>query len=63
MLMISKSKAISIAKAQMPSKGYKVDSAVLEGEVWYVGLSKKGRGFEVEIDAVTGKVIGGGGGA
>lgn len=61
--MISKEKAISIAKAQMPSKGYKVDNAVLKKNVWYIGLSKKGRGFEVEIDARSGKVIGGGGGA
>ena len=60
--MISKKKAISIAKKQMPSKGYKVDNVVLENKVWYVGLSKKDKGFEVEIDAITGKVIGGGGG-
>lgn len=61
--MISKEKAISIAKGQMPSSGYKVDSAVLSDGVWYVGLSKNGRGFEVEIDANSGRVIGGGGGA
>lgn len=62
-IMISKEKAIKIAKSKMPSKGYKVDNAVLKGGVWYVGLSKNGKGFEVEIDANTGKVIGGGGGA
>jgi len=61
--MISKEKAISIAKKQMPSKGYHVDRAVLKNKVWYIGLSKNGHGFEVEIDANTGKVIGGGGGA
>lgn len=60
--MISKQEAINIAKKQMPSKGYHVNNVVLEGNVWYVGLSKNGRGFEVEIDARTGKVIGGGGG-
>ena len=32
--MISKEKAISIAKAQMPSEGYKVDNAVLDGNVF-----------------------------
>ena len=60
--MISKSEAISIARAQMPESGYKVDNAVLSDGVWYIGLSKNGRGFEVEIDANTGRVIGGGGG-
>lgn len=60
--MITKEKAIQIAKSQMPEKGYKVDGVVLKKSVWYIGLSKGGRGFEVEIDAVTGKVIGGGGG-
>ena len=62
-IMISRNKAISIAKSQMPESGYSVDSAVLDGGVWYVGLSKNGRGFEVEIDANSGRVIGGGGGA
>lgn len=61
--MISKEKAISIAKKQMPSKGYKVDDAVLKNNVWYIGLSKGKYGFEVEIDGKTGRVIGGGGGA
>ena len=61
--MISKEKAIKIAKAQMPEKGFKVDNSVLKNNVWYIGLSKKRMGFEVEIDAKTGKVIGGGGGA
>lgn len=60
--MISKDKAISIAKNAMPEKGYSVDNAVLKNNVWYIGLSKNGRGFEVEIDANTGKIIGGGGG-
>ena len=60
--MISKERAISIAKAQMPSNGYKVDNAVLDGNIWCIGLSKNGRGCEVEIDARTGKVVGGGGG-
>ena len=60
--MISKERAISIAKAQMPSSGYKVDNAVLDGNIWCIGLSKNGHGFEVEIDAQTGKVVGGGGG-
>lgn len=61
--MISKEKAISIAKKQMPEKGFKVNNAVLKKKVWYIGLSKKNMGFEVEIDAETGRVIGGGGGA
>lgn len=61
--MISRDKAIQIAKAQMPESGYKVDNAVLKGNVWYVGLSKNGRGFQVEIDANTGKIVGGAGGA
>lgn len=60
--MISKEQAISIARSQMPESGYKVDNAVLKGKVWYIGLSKNGRGFEVEIDANTGRIIGGGGG-
>ena len=60
--MISRNEAISIAKSRMPSSDYHVDNAVLKGKVWYVGLSKGGRGFEVEIDANTGRVIGGGGG-
>lgn len=59
--MISREEAIRIAKKQMPSKDYKVDNIVLRDKVWYIGLSKNGRGFEVEIDARTGKVIGGGG--
>ena len=61
--MISKEKAISIAKSRMPESGFKVTNAVLSDGVWYIGLSKNGRGFEVEIDANTGRVIGGGGGA
>lgn len=60
--MINKHEAIEIAKKQMPSKGYKVDDIILENNVWYVGLSKKRSGFEVEIDAKNGKVISGGGG-
>lgn len=60
--MISKEKAISIAKNAMPEKGYRVDNAILKKHVWYIGLSKNGRGFEVEINADTGKIIGGGGG-
>lgn len=61
--MISREKAISIAKSAMPESGYKVDNAVLQGNIWCIGLSKNGRGFEVEIDANTGKIVGGGGGA
>lgn len=61
--MISKQEVINIAKKQMPSSGYHVDKAVLSDGVWYIGLSKNGRGFEVEIDANTGRVMGGGGGA
>ena len=60
--MISKDKAIGIAKSAMPESGYRVDNAVLKDKVWYIGLSKNGRGFQVEIDANTGKIIGGGGG-
>lgn len=61
--MITKEQAIKIAKSQMPSKDYHVDNAIRRNKVWYIGLSKNGHGFEVEIDAVTGRVIGGGGGA
>lgn len=60
--MISKQQAINIAKSAMPESGYVVNNAVLQGTVWCIGLSKNGRGFEVEIDANTGKIIGGGGG-
>jgi len=60
--MISKEKAISIAKNAMPEKGYNVNKAILQGNIWYIGLSKNGKGFQVEIDANNGKIIGGGGG-
>lgn len=60
--MISEERAIEIAKKQMPEKGFKVDNTILKDNVWYICLSKKRMGFEVEIDAETGKVIGGGGG-
>ena len=61
--MISKEKAIDIAKKQMSEKGFKVENTTLKNNIWYIGLTKKRMGFEVEIDAKTGKVIGGGGGA
>lgn len=63
--MISKEKAINIAKAQMPSKGYKVDLVkyIKSENIWCIALSKNGRGFEVDLDANTGKVVGGAGGA
>lgn len=60
--MISKEKAIQIALSVMPEPGYTVENAKLINNIWYVGLRKDGRGFEVEIDAESGKVIGGGGG-
>lgn len=61
--MINKQQAINIAKDQMPSKGYKVDSANLKNGIWYISLSKNGKGFLVEIDANSGKIVGGAGGA
>ena len=60
--MISRERAIQIALNAMPESGFQVASAVLSGKVWCIGLTKNGRGFEVEIDAETGAIIGGGGG-
>lgn len=61
--MISKEKAMKIAGAQMPEKGFIVEYAVLKDNVWYIALKKKKMKFQVDIDAKTGKVIGGAGGA
>lgn len=61
--MISKEKAIKIAKAQMPEKGFEVENTVLKDNIWYIALKKKKMRFQVDIDAKTGKVIGGAGGA
>lgn len=63
--MISKEKAIQIAKSEMPSKGYKVDLVkyIKSENIWCIALSKNGRGFEVDLDANTEKVVGGAGGA
>lgn len=64
--MISKEDAIIIAKNVMPQPiiDYIVENVKLIDNVWCVGLKNKnnGKGFEVEIDAETGRVIGGGGG-
>ena len=60
--MISREKAINIALSAMPEPDYQVVNTVLQNNVWYIGLKKNGKGFEVEIDANTGKIIGGGGG-
>lgn len=60
--MISKNDAIKIAKAQMPSKEYRVHH-VKSINRWFIGLSKNGKGFEVEIDANNGNIVGGRGGA
>lgn len=60
--MITKEAAIKIALNAMPESGFQVKNIVCSNKVWYVGLTKNGRGFEVEIDAETGKIIGGGGG-
>lgn len=63
--MISQIKAIEIAKRQV-SGAYKVNAAVLKHCVWYIGLQrsygKTRPPFEVQIDAKTGRVIGGAGG-
>lgn len=61
--MISKEKAIKIAKAEMPEKGFEVEKVTLHNNVFYVALKKKKMRFQVDIDAKTGKVIGGAGGA
>lgn len=63
--MISKEKAIQIALSQMPSKGYKVDLVkyIKSENIWVIATSKNGKGFQVELDANTGKVVGGAGGA
>jgi len=60
--MISRERAIQIALSVMPESRFQVASAVLSGKVWCIGLTRNGRGFEVEIDAETGAIIGGGGG-
>lgn len=64
--MISREKAIEIAKNAMPKpiEDFVVENTNLQDNVWYIGLrnKKNKRGFEVEIDAETGKIIGGGGG-
>ena len=60
--MIGRETAIQIALNAMPESGYTLNKIILDNQVWYVGLNKGSRGFEVEIDAETGKIIGGGGG-
>lgn len=64
--MISREEAIQIAKSAMPQpiENWLVENSVLQNKVWYIGLRDKQlhKGFEVEIDAETGKIIGGGGG-
>lgn len=60
--MIGRETAIQIALNAMPESGYTLNKIVLDNQVWYVGLNKGSRGFEVEIDANTGAIIGGGGG-
>ena len=60
--MISREKAIQIALSVMPEPNYKVENTILKNKIWYIGLRKNNKGFEVEIDAITGKIIGGGGG-
>lgn len=63
--MISKEKAIQIALSKMPSKGYKVELVryIKSDNIWVIATSKNGRGFQVELDANTGRVVGGAGGA
>lgn len=61
--MISKEKAISIAKREMPEKGFKVEGLKLIENVYYISLKKGKMRFEVDIDAKTGKIVGGAGGA
>lgn len=61
--MISKQEAINIALKQMPEPEFKVVNIVLKDDVFYIGLEKGKYKFEVDVDAITGKVIGGGGGA
>lgn len=61
--MISKEKAISIAKSEMPSSGFKVISVKLYKNVYYIDLAKQNQKYLVELDANTGRVVGGAGGA
>ena len=61
--MISEEKAIKIAKAQMPEKGFEVENLRLYKGVYYIALRKQKMRFEVDIDGKTGKVVGGAGGA
>ncbi len=64
--MINKEEAITIAKNSMPQpiSDFQIENTKLIDNVWCIGLRnvKNGKGFEVEIDADTGKIIGGGGG-
>ena len=61
--MISKEKAIKIAKKATDEKGFKVEKVVLEENIYYIALRKGKKAYEVDIDAHTGKIVGGAGGA
>lgn len=61
--MITKQQAINIAKKATDEKGFKVDKVILEKNIYYIALSKGKKAYEVDIDARTGKIIGGAGGA
>lgn len=61
--MISEEKAIKIAKNAMPEPGFVVESFRLHKNIYYVGLKKKKMRYLVDIDAKTGKIVGGAGGA
>lgn len=61
--MISKERAISIAKSEMPEKGFEVENLRLHRGIYSVALRKKNMRFQVDIDAKTGKIVGGAGGA
>jgi len=61
--MISEEKAIKIAKREMPEPGFVVESFKLHKNIYYVALKKGKMRYLVDIDAKTGKIVGGAGGA
>ena len=62
-IIISKEKAIKIAKSEMPSQGFKVISVKLHNTIYYIDLVKQKQKYLVELDANTGRIVGGAGGA
>ena len=47
----------------MPEKGFQVENLKLIKNIYYIALRKNKMRFEVDIDAHTGKIVGGAGGA